>query len=573
MIFTPPSWLPAIEQDLSKVGTVGDFALQGTLGNASGPRVDEPTFISASTQKERTPAQIAQNVEALAAGLAHELQWSPNAPAQGGKVVAILSENTVDYLVYCWAVHRLRGTCLLLHGTTSPQENAKHLQRSDCRTLIVSPALLQSGRAAAAAASTSEAGIRVYLTERVATDSAQVNVNGNSDTDLKTIEELVSFGKTLSPLPALDWSPEEAQSSIAYLCATSGTSGVQRLARLSHRGIILNILQVSALESTIRHRDVEIVLGVLPLSHVQGVIASHGTVYLRDRLILHTTFDMKAAMMSIQTYRINRLYLVPSVLAALVGNQFLFKIFDLSSVDTVYVGAGSLSSELYAKTKAVQPNWNLVNGYGLTESSMVVAMSSSQEPGPGPVGILLPLYQARLRREDGSDVEAFDEPGELLLSSPNQASGYIGDEEAATATFRDGWLHTGDVAIFRQSPRGDSHLYIVDRLRDMIKVKGMQVSPVAIEECLRQHPGVADVAVIGVPDNVAGERAKAFVVPMKNPDPTAKPADPETLFEQWDEHVQSKLTEPHWLRGRYELLEALPRNTSGKVAKGLLRAM
>ncbi|KAI1859320.1 uncharacterized protein JN550_012129 [Neoarthrinium moseri] len=230
MIFTPPSWLPAIEHDLSTVGTVADFALQGTLGSASGPRVDEPTFISASTQKGRTPGQIAQNVEALAAGLAHELQWSPNAPAPGGKV---------DYLV-CWAVHPLRGTCLLLYGTPSPEENAKHLQRSDCRTLIVSPALLQSGHAAAAAASTSKAEIRLYLTERVATDGAQANGNDNTGTGFKTIDELVSFGETLGPLPALNWSPEEAQSSIAYLCATSGTSGVQRLARLSHRGIILS---------------------------------------------------------------------------------------------------------------------------------------------------------------------------------------------------------------------------------------------------------------------------------------------------------------------------------------------
>jgi long-subunit acyl-CoA synthetase (AMP-forming) len=98
-------------------------------------------------------------------------------------------------------------------------------------------------------------------------------------------------------------------------------------------------------------------------------------------------------------------------------------------------------------------------------------MSSPHEFMPGSVGILLPLYRARLRREDGSEVEAFDEAGELLLSSPNQADGYLGDDETSATTFRDGWLHTGDVAVFRQSPKGDSHLYIVDRLRDMIKVK------------------------------------------------------------------------------------------------------
>jgi acyl-CoA synthetase (AMP-forming)/AMP-acid ligase II len=87
-------------------------------------------------------------------------------------------------------------------------------------------------------------------------------------------------------------------------------SDIQKLARLTHRSVIANVLQVVALESIVRHRDVEVVLGVLPLSHVQGIVASHGSIYVRDRFILHTKFDMKEAMASIQGHRINRLYLV-----------------------------------------------------------------------------------------------------------------------------------------------------------------------------------------------------------------------------------------------------------------------
>lgn len=108
---------------------------------------------------------------------------------------------------------------------------------------------------------------------------------------------------------------------------------------------------------------------------------------------------------------------------------------------------------------------------GLTESSVGVTLSSPHEYLENSLGVLLPHYTGRLLREDGSEVDSFDEPGELLLASPNQAVGYLGDDEATAATFVDGWLHTGDVAIFRRSARGDSHLCIVDRLKDMIKVK------------------------------------------------------------------------------------------------------
>ncbi|KAL4906202.1 hypothetical protein BDW74DRAFT_167361 [Aspergillus multicolor] len=549
MIFTPPSWLPAITEDLSKVGTVGDFVLRRPAGNEDQAKDSRNPLVSADGTKTKSYQQLVEDVEALTAGFAQELQWPANEPARSDKVIGIWSENTVDYHTYCFAAHRLGATSLVLHASTAPEENIRHLKASNCGVLIVSPALIEAGRAAAAALQ----GLRVYLT---------ASPTGESSSEFKTIEELLETGKTLEPVPAL-----ETPSPIAYLCATSGTSGAQKLARLTHSGIITNILQMNAVASLSHNPAGEVALGCLPFSHVQGLVAALSHIYLRDQLIVHPTFDMKAVLMSIQVHRINRLYVVPAILAALVVNPFLFKAFDLSSVDKVLVGAGALTHDLYSRVKTAQPGWAITVGYGLTESSVGVSLSSPHEYLPGSIGVLLPLYQARLLREDGSEVESFDEPGELLLASPNQAAGYLGDDEATAATFRDGWLYTGDVALFRQSPRGDSHLCIVDRLKDMIKVKGMQVSPVAIEDCLRQHPGVADVAVIGVPDYLAGERPKAFIVPAKKPEE----GEVEALFDEWDEFVQSKLTESHWLRGRYELLEALPRTPSGKVTKGVLR--
>ncbi|KAK6853651.1 AMP dependent ligase/synthetase [Apiospora arundinis] len=569
MKFYPPSWLTPIPQDLSGLGSIGDFVLRGQHDAA----VSDPAIlISADDEKDvKTPQQLAEDVENLAAALAQDLEWAAPASvsADGGRVIALLSENTLDYLTCSWAIHRLQGTCLLLHGSSSAAENGKHLKVSGCKVVITSSSLLESATAALTAAGVSEA--RVYLTTTPAA-SGESNGTGTDGAhrEPKTIAALLHVGKSLACLP-----PLETRAQVAYLCPTSGTSGIQKLARLTHTAIIANILQLIELEQITRRRDAEVVLGVMPLSHVQGIVSSHTSVYMRDRFILHTKFDMTQAMSSIQAHRINRLYLVPSVLAALIGNAFLFKMFDLSSVDTLYVGAGNVSPELHAKTKAVQPSWNIVTGYGMTECPAAIAMSSPHEYVPGSVGVLLASYEARLIREDGSEVDSFDEPGELVVSSPNQAIGYLGDEKGTAATFRDGWLHTGDVALFRKSPNGDSHLCIVDRLRDMIKVKGLQVSPVAIEECIKKHADVSDVAVIGIPDDLAGEWPKAFVVPAKKP-PTeqgaAEPVDQEAFFDELDDHVEANLTEPHWIRGKYEILEVLPRNPSGKISKGVLRA-
>ncbi|KAK8110189.1 AMP dependent ligase/synthetase [Apiospora kogelbergensis] len=565
MKFYPPSWLTAIPKDLSGLGSIGDFVLRGKQDvEASNPAI----LISADDEKDvKTPKQLAEDVENLAAALARDLAWAAPASASAGNssVIALLSENTLDYLTCSWAIHRLRATCLLLHGSSSPAENGKHLKVSGCNVIITSSALLESATAALAAAGVSDA--RVYLT----TPLAAGGEGNGTRRELKTIASLFQVGKSLDRLP-----PLETQAEVAYLCPTSGTSGIQKLACLTHTAVIANILQLVELEQITRRRDTEVVLGVMPLSHVQGIVSSHTSVYMRDRFILHTKFDMTQAMKSIQVHRINRLYLVPSVLAAMIGNPFLFKLFDLSSVDTLYIGAGNVSPELHAKTKALQPGWSIVTGYGMTECPAAIAMSSPHEYVPGAVGVLLASYQARLvRAADGSEVQSFDEPGELVVSSPNQAIGYLGDEEGTAATFRDGWLHTGDVALFRKSPNGDSHLCIVDRLRDMIKVKGLQVSPVAIEECIKKHQAVAEVAVIGVPDELAGERPKAFIVPTKKP-PTelgaVEPVDQEMLFDELDDHLEATLTEPHWVRGKYEILDVLPRTPSGKISKGVLRA-
>ncbi len=187
----------------------------------------------------------------------------------------------------------------------------------------------------------------------------------------------------------------------------------------------------------------------------------------------------------------------------------------------------------------------------------------------GSSGSLVPQFQARLLGPAGEEIETLDTPGEILLMSPTLFRGYLGNEAATGGAFNGGgWLRTGDIGMFRKAPSGHEHLFVLDRIKDMIKVKGSQVVPGDIETVLRAHPAVDDVAVIGVPDESAGERAMAFVVRSKV---GMADLDDEDLQDCLDEYVQDRMDETHWLHDRIEFIEALPKSSNGKVLRRTLR--
>jgi acyl-CoA synthetase (AMP-forming)/AMP-acid ligase II len=204
----------------------------------------------------------------------------------------------------------------------------------------------------------------------------------------------------------------------------------------------------------------------------------------------------------------------------------------------------------------------------------------------------MPQFGIRLVKPNGEDVEGLDEPGEVHFISPSIFAGYLGDDESNKNTFDDkGWLKSGDVGVFRKAPSGNEHLFILDRIKDMIKVKvshpllrfhpprittnshceqGDQVVPRDIESVLLSHPAIVDAAVIGVPDELSGERAKAYIVRSAT---EMADMDEEDLADHIDEYVQDKLHESHWLHDRIEFMAKLPKSESGKVLKKDLRAL
>ncbi|KAF4961414.1 hypothetical protein FGADI_268 [Fusarium gaditjirri] len=555
MVFQPPSWVPDITTQIAPNANVAEWALESRRASGS---VRSP-FICALTGQKYTLKEVREKVNALAKALCSELGWAPNQGTAEEKVIGVLAVNSLDFLIVCWAIHRIGGICLLIQPTTSPVEISSHMTKAKCDILITCEELLPS--CVEILNRLPKAPRRIFS---INTSTTQLP---NFEGEIKCLPQLYQNGSELPEIEQLQ--PKDAHTTVAFYLTTSGTSGPQKLAIITHANLIANVTQAVVFESSAGYKHQHIALAVLPLNHGYGLVTTHAMFIRGDSSVLHPNFNMQLVLKSIQEHRISRLYLVPPVIAALAVNPVLFEIFDLSSVQDVVLGAAACSDSVTKKMKALMPSWSLLVGYGLTECVSIVTFSRAADIMPGSSGCLFPSNQGRLIAQDGKEITTYDTPGELYLKSAAMIPGYLGEDDAMRAKFTvDGWLPTGDIGFFRRSPHGDDHLYLVDRLKDMIKVKGLQVNPAEIEELLRVQPGISDAAVIGVVDDEAGERPLAFVVPTKQ-DMTAQ--EQKELILQLDESIKAQLDETHWLRKQIRFIEELPRGQSGKVLKKILR--
>jgi 4-coumarate--CoA ligase len=267
-------------------------------------------------------------------------------------------------------------------------------------------------------------------------------------------------------------------------------------------------------------------------------------------------FDLAQALGIIQDHKVSRFFAVPPIVLALAKHPLVDE-YDLSSLEWIMSGAAPLGAELTAEA-AARIGCEIVQGYGMTELSPVSHGTPSGQGRPGTVGVTVPNTESRLvDPETGEDADVGGE-GELWVRGPQVMLGYLNNPEATAATIdADGWLHTGDIARID----ADGHVTIVDRVKELIKVKGFQVPPAELEALIITHPAVADVAVIGVPDVEAGELPKAFVV--AKPGATVTPAEiQEFVAPHVATYKQVRLV---------ELVDEIPKSPSGKILRRLLR--
>lgn len=492
-----------------------DFVLGGAAA-----RGNAPALVEGATGRVLTYAQLAQHTRRLAAGLAR-------AGIRHKHVVAIWSANSPEYAVVFHAVLRLGAILTTINPSYTAEEAAFQLQDAGARLLVTTGALLDKARAAIS--------------------SLGVPIDVITIDDVDGVRSLTATMVDAEP-PAVAIDPDH---DIAVLPYSSGTTGLPKGVMLTHRNLVANLLQIDAMEPG----EIRALLGVLPFFHIYGmvVIMNHGL--LRGAAVVTLPrFDLETVLRIIQDHRIAMAHVVPPVVIAFAKHPLVDR-FDLSSLRYLFSGAAPLGGEI---TRALQARLPLSvrQGYGMTEASPVTHYTPPGGDRAGKVGLLAPSTEMRIV-DPATGADAGDgEAGEVWIRGPQVMKGYLNNAAATTQTIDgEGWLHTGDIGAVD----AEGYLEIVDRLKELIKVKAFQVAPAELEALLLKHPKIADAAVFGVPDDDCGEVPKAVIV-------TREPLTGEEVMAFVELHVA------HYKRLRYVVFaDAIPKSPSGKILRRLLR--
>jgi acyl-CoA synthetase (AMP-forming)/AMP-acid ligase II len=351
-----------------------------------------------------------------------------------------------------------------------------------------------------------------------------------------------------APEPAVD--PDTA---VALLPWSSGTTGLPKGVMLTHANLVTTVRQINRGLRLTAH---DTVLAVAPFFHVMGFTATLALpLACGATVVTMPRFDLEGFLALVQGHRVTVLVVPPPIMAALARHPLVDR-YDLSSLQLIVSGGAPLGADLQRAVAARVPGAAVGQGWGLTETSIGVT-TPDRDAGtvPGSVGRVLPNTELRVvDPATGHDLGA-GERGELWARGPQVMAGYLGRPDAtAELVDADGWLHTGDLGHVDD----DGNVFVVDRLKELIKVSAYQVAPAELEALLAEHPAVADAAVIPRPDATYGEVPVALVVPGAE-------VDPDQLM-AW---VAAQVA-PHKRVRAVRLVDAIPRTPSGKLLRRVL---
>lgn len=479
-------------------------------------------------------AELARAVRQAAAGFRH-------AGVAKGDVVGIVSANVPDFAVAFFGLTMLGAIPSTVNPIATAEEIGAQFADSEAIAIVTIPALYDKCKAAARMAST----VRTIYAFGVPGADGAADVPADAAVPFST---LLEHGELQASADI------DVANDVAVLPYSSGTSGIPKGVMLTHRNVVANLAQTQSDPPMLVSDDR--VIAVLPFFHIYGMtVILAGALAQGATIVTLPRFDLEQFLQTIQTHRITYANVVPPIVLALAKHPVVSQ-YDLSSLRTIFSGAAPLGEDL-ARACSTRLSVVVRQGYGLTETSPVTHFHPTESDGEqlDSVGPLLAHTEARIVDPiTGSDVPT-GERGELWLRGPQVMKGYFNKPEATSMCMTaDGWFKTGDVAIADER----AWFRIVDRVKELIKYKGLQVAPAELEAVLLSHPGIADAAVIPVADPDAGEIPKAYIVARS----------PLTELDVM-EYVAARVS-PYKKIRRVEFIDTIPKSPSGKILRRLL---
>ncbi|GBC04838.1 hypothetical protein RclHR1_00590024 [Rhizophagus clarus] len=513
-----------------------DIPVKGVYQDLLNEANDNATFIDSTTGESLTLDKLRSDSKKLAAGLIDKLGF------KRGDVLAIFSPNKIDYPVVLFGAIAAGGIVTIIDSKYTDDGITYQLKDSGAKFIVMCPSLRSKAIKATAAANMLKSNMLLF---------------GNEE-----IDEIKPYSFLISEREAdpVEYSPEEAMSTTAYLLYSSGTTGKNKCVEITHSNIVTNLVQIGYHNDDINPESTFI--GMLPLHHIYGIIVLIHLTLLKGAsvvLIPNLEFDLTTFCKAIQDYRVNVIHIVPSIAMLLVKSS-ISKDYDLSSLRSCISSAAPLSKEL-AKSFA-RKFVPIRQSYGSTEFSFTHFVKYADDVPVESIGKPIPNVECKIISEDGKEL-GYNQKGELCIRGPNVMKGYLNNKEATEACIDSkGWFHTGDIAKVDEF----GNFYIIDRCKEMIKCQGYQVSPTELESILNSHQLIDDAAVIGVyVDQDATEYPAAYVTLKKNIPETDK------LKREILSFVEKKVPPYKKLRGGILYIKKIPKSSSGKILRKKLR--
>lgn len=465
-----------------------------------------------------------------------------------GQTVSLFSQNTVWYPVAMFAGLRVGAKISGASPAYNAEEMTFALKTADAKFLMTTPGSMEIASQSAEAAGLPKSN--VFLLEG--------ELPGYT-----TVQELIKIGQSYgenSQVPAFKIPPGKKNKDVCgFLSFSSGTTGLPKAVMISHQNVIAQCLQIQQITPETQKK----IMAVLPLFHITGLVHQmHLPILLNAEVVMLPQFTMEGMLDVVVEYKLSELLMVPPILIRLVRDPIVDN-YDLSHVTRFSSGAAPLSEEIIQLLQKKFPNTGFKQGYGMTESCSCITAHPPEKFSykyAHSGGAIVASTEVKILKPDGTEGDV-GEQGEVLARGPQVVMGYLNNEKATRDTFdEDGWLHTGDQGMIDE----EGMIFITDRIKELIKVKGIGVAPAELEDLLLGHHKVEDVAVMGIQDDYSGELPKAFVRLKEGHE-----AD-HAMGRELIKFVQEKKVRHKWIK-EIEFIEEIPKSASGKILRRVLK--